>query len=81
MGSRLELNCSADLPILAAEWLHNDTVVAENVGSEAVLVIPAVNDSLHNEQYECRITTPFGVQERSTTLTVSGEEQQRIIHN
>lgn len=72
VGTDLELNCSTDFAALTAEWLYNDVVVAQSVASEVSLVIPAVNDSLHNRQYKCRITAPFGVQERNTTIIVTG---------
>ena len=55
-----------------AEWLYNDVVIAQNLSGGALLVIPAVNDSLHNRQYKCRVTTPFGMQESNTTITVTG---------
>ena len=79
MGASLQLNCSSDLDILTAEWLYNDVVVADSLGAEAVLVIPAVNDSLHNRQYRCRITTPYGVQESNTTITVTGTSLQILM--
>lgn len=72
LGTSMQLNCSSDLAILMAEWLYNDVVIAQSLTGEALLVIPAVNDSLHNRQYKCRITTPYGVQERNTTITVTG---------
>ena len=72
LGAGLQLNCSSDLDILTAKWLYGDVVIAESQGAEALLVIPAVNDSLHNRQYWCRVTTPYGVQERNTTITVTG---------
>ncbi len=68
----MQLNCSSDLVILTAEWLHNDVVIAQSVAGEAILAIPTVNDSLHNTMYRCRITTPFGIQESNTTVTVTG---------
>ena len=55
-----------------AEWLYYDEVIAQNFANEVLLVVPTVNDSLHNRQYTCRITTSFGVQERNTTIIVSG---------
>lgn len=79
LGSSLELNCSTDLPVLTIEWLYDDAVVAQSMGSEAVLVIPVANDSLHDKQYKCRSTTPFGVQERNTTITVSGQKTVSIM--
>lgn len=72
VGTSLQLNCSSDLDFVMAEWLYNDVVIAQSTARDAVLVIPAVNDSLHNRQYKCRITYPFGVQERNTTVIVTG---------
>jgi len=54
------------------EWLYNDVVVARSAAEEVLLQVPVVNDSLHNRQYKCRVTTPFGVLERNTTITVRG---------
>lgn len=56
-----------------AEWLHDEVVIAESEGSAAVLVVSAVDDSLHAREYMCRITTPYGVQEANTTITVTGK--------
>ena len=72
LGASLQLNCSSDLATSTAEWLYNEDVIAQSVSSEVLLVIPAVNDSLHNRQYTCRVTSPYGVQERNTTITVTG---------
>ena len=72
LGSSAMLNCSSDLSILTAELLYNDVVIAQSLGGEVLLAIPAVNDSLHDRQYICRVTTPYGVEERNTTITVAG---------
>jgi hypothetical protein len=80
VGTSLLLNCSSDLTILTAEWLYDDEVVAQSIATEALLAIPSVNDSLHNRQYRCRVTTPFGVQERNTTITVTGTYQKSCSH-
>ena len=47
-------------------------MVAEAEASQATLIIPAVNDSLHNRLYVCRITTPYGTQEGNMTIAVTG---------
>ena len=72
LGSSAVLNCSSDLPILTAEWLYNDVVIASSAG-EVLLTIPEVNDSLHNRKYTCRVTTPYGIEERNTTIAVAGK--------
>lgn len=71
LGSSAQITCSSDLDILIAEWLFDDQVIVQAEGGQVNLVIPAVNDSLHNRLYICRITTPYGVQERNTTITVT----------
>ena len=72
LGSRAQFTCSSDLNILLAEWLFEGQVVVEAEASQATLIIPTVNDSLHNSLYVCRITTPYGIQERNMTITVTG---------
>ena len=72
VGTDVQLGCSSDLTVLMTEWLHHDVVIVQNTSGEAVLEIPAVNDSLHNMEYKCRVTTPFGVLERSTIIIVTG---------
>ena len=72
LGSTAWFTCSSDLDILYAEWLFNDRVIVQAEASQAMLIIPAVNDSLHNRLYICRITTQYGVQERNVTIRVTG---------
>ncbi len=72
LGSSAQFTCSSNLNILLVEWLFDNEVVAEAEASQATLIIPAVNDSLHNRLYVCRITTPYGTQERNMTITVTG---------
>ena len=57
LGSSAQLICSSDLDIIVAEWLFDGRVIVRSEASQANLYIPAVNDSLHNRQYVCRITT------------------------
>lgn len=72
LGSSAQLICSSDLYIIVAEWLFDSQVIVRSEASQGNLNIPTVNDSLHNRQYVCRITTPYGVQERNITVTVTG---------
>ena len=55
-----------------AEWLYNDVAIAQSATGNVTLIIPSVNDSLHNREYKCRITSPFGVQEINTTIITTG---------
>lgn len=72
LGSSAQFICSSDLDIVVAEWLFDDQVIVRSEANQANLYIPVVNDSLHNRQYLCKITTPYGMQERITTITVTG---------
>ena len=72
LGESTTLNCTSDLPIVSIEWIYNDEVIAQSSTNGAILDIPLVNDSLHGRQYSCRVTSLFGVQEKNTTLIVTG---------
>ena len=72
LGDSTTLNCTSDLPIFSIEWIYNGAVISQNPANVALLDIPLVNDSLHGRQYSCRMTSPFGVQEKNTTLSVTG---------
>ena len=67
------LSCATDLaPVVAVEWLYGSAVIAQSLSDSAQLVFTVVNDTLHSRQYTCRTSTAYGVQERNTTITVSG---------
>ncbi len=72
LGDSATLNCTSDLPIIEAEWYYNNDVIVSASQGSAILDISAVNDSLHGRQYECRVTTPYGTQQRNITLEVLG---------
>lgn len=82
LGGSAQFTCTSDLDIIIAEWLFGDQVIVQAEASQVDLIIPAVNDSLHNRLYVCRITTPYGAQERNTTITVTGTcHLQYIVRN
>ena len=60
LGGSARLICSSDFDIIVAEWLFDGRVIVQSLASQATLYIPLVNDSLHNRQYLCRITAPYG---------------------
>ncbi len=78
IGSSLQLTCSSDMVALMAEWLYNDVVIAQSATGNVTLMISSVNDSLHNREYKCRITTPFGVQERNSTIITTGMPIEKL---
>jgi hypothetical protein len=53
------------------EWLHGEKVLVLAEGGYAYLTIPAVNDSLHGREYQCKVTTLYGVLEKNITITTT----------
>ena len=72
VGTVATLNCSSDLDVTMTEWLYNEGVVQSSTSSQAQLVFNPVNDTIHNRQYTCRVTSPYGVQQQTITVTVEG---------
>ena len=65
LGESASISCSSDLDVVSTKWLHNNIVVGFSSESELELVFDSVNDSIHNEEFICRITSPYGIQEQS----------------
>ena len=57
------------------EWLHDGKVLVLAEDEYAYLTIPAVNDSLHGREYQCKVTTHYGVLEKNITITT-----RRMLH-
>jgi len=74
VGDNATLTCSSDLDVNMVEWLYNGQVVVSSSGPQADLVFTPVNDSIHNTQYICRVTSPYGVQEYSSLIRVTGKQ-------
>lgn len=72
IGESATVTCSFDLDFITIEWFYNGQMIASSSVSETELVFNPVNDSIHNRQYTCRVTTMFGTQEDSITITVQG---------
>ena len=71
VGESAQLLCSSDLTVLSIEWIYDDHVITQSATDTVNLVFSEVNDSLHKRQYLCRVTTPYGVIDRNTTITVT----------
>lgn len=65
VGGSASLTCFSDLDVISAKWLHNHLVVGYSSKSELQLVFDPVNDSIHNKEFVCQNTSPYGVQEQS----------------
>ena len=72
VGTVATLTCSSDLDVTMAEWLYNEGVVQSSTAPQAQLLFNPVNDIIHNRQYTCRVTSPYGVQQQTITVTAEG---------
>ena len=68
VGESASLTCSSDLSVVSIEWLHNFQVLSTSTASELSLNFNPVNDSIHGNEYTCRITTPYGIQEQTVQV-------------
>ena len=72
VGQSASLTCSSDLDVSSIEWLYSGQVVARSMGEQELkLEFDPVNDTIHGREYTCRVTSPYGSQERSVITTVA----------
>ena len=74
VGENASLTCSSDLSATLTEWLHNFQVVSSSASSDLVLAFNPVNDSVHGNEYTCRTTTPYGIQELAVQIVAQGKK-------
>ena len=65
VGESASMTCSSDLDVISIEWLYNLQVVVTSTASELQLLFNPVNDSIHGQEYTCRITASYGIQEQT----------------
>lgn len=70
------MNCTTDLAVTTIEWLDENYEVLNysNKTSYLYLVIDRITTTHHNAKYTCRVISPFGNQNMSTTLLVSAQK-------
>ena len=74
VGQMASITCTSDLDVTSIEWLYDGGVVLSSTGQQELeLTFNPVNDSLYGEQYTCRITSPYGIQE--TTVPIIAESK------
>ena len=73
VGEVASMTCSSDLDAISVEWLHNQQVVSSSSASELSLGFSPVNDSIHGEEYTCRVTTSYGIQEQTVQSFVQSK--------
>jgi len=66
------VNCSSDLDVISIEWLYNRRVISQVTGNVLQLIFNPVSDTIHNRQYICRVTSPYGIQEKTIRIIATG---------
>ena len=72
VGQSARIICSYDLTFTSIEWLYNNETIVNSTASQLDLSFNPVNDSIHGRQYTCRVTTPYGIQEKRLTIQIRG---------
>ena len=80
VGESASITCSSDLDVTSIEWLYEGQVVSYVAGQQELkIVFNPVNDTVHNSEYTCRVTSPYGIQEN--TIPVIAEGKQHLFNN
>ena len=74
VGETASLTCSSDLDVSSIEWLYSGQQVANSTGQQQLeLVFSPVNDTIHDREYTCRVTSPYGTQEDAHLVIAEGK--------
>ena len=76
VGGSATVTCKSDTLATRIEWLTDGVVLAESATStqQLDLVFPLVNDSIHNQDYTCRVTREAGMTAtQNFTVKVDGK--------
>ena len=79
VGESASMTCSSDLDVTSIEWLYNLQVVSSSTASELQLVFSPVNDSIHGQEYTCRVTSSYGIQEQTVQPFVQSKRFYRYL--
>ena len=63
------ITCTSDLDVASIEWLYGGTVISSSTEDQLEFTFSPVTDTLHNADYTCRVTSPYGIQEDTIQLT------------
>ena len=71
LGESAYINCSSDLDVTRIDWIsHRRGYSTRSLG----LLFDQVTLDMHGAQYTCRVTSPYGVQERTITVVTEGKQ-------
>jgi len=71
--------CSTDFDVTTIEWIREGITVANSTSQSLTLLMDPVSADHHNTQYTCRVTTPYGIQEKRVNITVQSNHYVCII--
>ena len=70
VGDTVPIVCSTDLDVETIEWIIDGVTVSNSSNQSLTLMLDPVSADHHNTQYTCRVTSPYGVQEKTVNITV-----------
>ena len=73
VGDTASVVCSTDLDVTTIEWITDGVTVGNSSGQSLTLLLDPVSADHHNTQYTCRVTGPYGVEEKTVDITVQGK--------
>lgn len=73
-GSSATLSCTSDLDAIMIEWLDGmGTLLLSSTSAVLDLVLDPVVSSLQGQLFTCRVTSLYGNQQQTVSVTVSGK--------
>ena len=69
VGDTVSIVCSTDLDVTTIEWITDGITMSNSSNQSLTLVLDPVSNDHHN-MYTCRVTSPYGVQEKTVDITV-----------
>jgi len=73
--------CSTDLDVTTIEWITDGITVVNSTSQSLTLLLDPVSVDHHNTQYTCRVSTPYGSQEKTINITVQSKLLYMLISN
>ena len=73
VGDTVSIVCSTGLDVTTIEWITDNTTVVTSSSQSLTLLLDPVSADHHNTQYTCRVTSPYGTQEKTINITVQSK--------
>ena len=64
--------CSSDLDVLQIQWFRDGLLVHSSTDDESEITLDPISTDHNGANYTCRVTSPYGDQQRSVVLEVEG---------